>query len=127
MAAGCLLFDIQGRLLLLQQRRALEWDLPGGIVEENESPRQCCLREVMEEISLEIELGALLIVEYVSARPEKTEGVVFLFNGGSLTQSQIDQISLQADEIAGFRFFHPDQLPAQIPSTRLRRILAALD
>jgi 8-oxo-dGTP pyrophosphatase MutT (NUDIX family) len=126
MAAGCLLFDAHGHLLLLKQQRSLEWDLPGGIVEQNESPKQCCRREVIEEIGLELEVGNLLVVEYVSARQEKTEGIVFLFDGGSLSQNQIDQISPQVEEIAAFHFFPLDQLPPEIPPNRRRRILAAL-
>ena len=38
----------------------LKWELPGGKVEDDESPRQCLMREIKEELSVEIEIFAEL-------------------------------------------------------------------
>jgi len=34
----------------------LKWEFPGGKIEENETPENCLLREIKEELNLEIEL-----------------------------------------------------------------------
>lgn len=126
MAAGCLLFDSLGRVLFLMPGYKPQWEIPGGVVEKNESPLACCRREVCEEIGLDLEIGELLVVDYVPEIKEKTEGVMFLFNGGRLSVEQIDQIVLQSDEIIEFRFFPPDQLPEALTPSRRRRIQAGL-
>ena len=57
LAADCLLTDAAGRLLVLDPPYKLTWDIPGGIVEVDESPRRAAQREVHEEIGLDIEPG----------------------------------------------------------------------
>ena len=64
MGAGCLFFDEQGRVLLVRPTYKPVWEIPGGIVELNESPLQCCRREVQEEIGLARSIGDLLVVDY---------------------------------------------------------------
>ncbi|WP_037499262.1 (deoxy)nucleoside triphosphate pyrophosphohydrolase [Sphingomonas jaspsi] len=36
------------------------WEFPGGKLEECESPQQCVIREIEEELSLEIQAGEIL-------------------------------------------------------------------
>ena len=43
-------------ILLLYRKDEKHWEVPGGKVEENESPTQTAVREVKEEIGVEIEL-----------------------------------------------------------------------
>lgn len=58
-------FDGQGRILLVRRsetapRRPLEWDLPGGFVEnDSESFQEACLRELAEETGITKVIGAL--------------------------------------------------------------------
>ena len=41
------------------------WDLPGGHVEEGETPRECILREIKEEMGLELEgIASYSVVEF---------------------------------------------------------------
>ena len=53
MSAGALFFDEAGRLLVVEPAYKSNWEIPGGAVELNESPRQACVREVKEELGLE--------------------------------------------------------------------------
>lgn len=49
----------RGRTVLLQNERA-EWELPGGRLEADETPRECVAREVLEELNLKVGVGPLL-------------------------------------------------------------------
>ena len=65
LASGCILRDQSGRILLVKPTYKPGWEIPGGMVEANESPVQACLREAREELGLEVRLGRLLCVDYV--------------------------------------------------------------
>lgn len=50
---------IEGRIpLLFNERR--EWELPGGRLEPDEQPEQALVREVAEEMGLEVACGPIL-------------------------------------------------------------------
>jgi len=53
--AGNIIIE-EGKILLLYREDEGHWEVPGGKVEENESPTQTALREAREEIGVEIEL-----------------------------------------------------------------------
>ncbi|GAB4532071.1 MAG: hypothetical protein Tsb0014_16140 [Pleurocapsa sp.] len=44
MGAGCLLFNTEGKILIVKPTYKDAWNLPGGVVEANESPRNACIR-----------------------------------------------------------------------------------
>lgn len=119
MGAGCLFFDGTGHLLLVKPSYKPTWEIPGGVVEANESPKLCCQREVLEEIGLEREIGRLLIVDYMSETESSTEALMFVFLGGILTPSDIAQIQLPPEE------FSQTALPAELTETLRPRILLA--
>jgi len=61
--AGAVVRDAGGRLLLVQRGHppgAGRWSLPGGRVENGESPAAAAAREVAEETGLTVEVGELL-------------------------------------------------------------------
>lgn len=45
-AAGVLYLDTEGRLLLVDPVYKTDWEIPGGAVEKNESPRAGAMREI---------------------------------------------------------------------------------
>jgi len=88
--------DQEGRVLVLEPRYKPTWDMPGGGVEADESPREAARREVREEFGLDIEPGDLLAVDWVSRADDFTEVIAILFDGGVLTSTDIDQIVLES-------------------------------
>jgi len=104
MAAGVLLFDTRGRLLVVRPVYKDYWDVPGGVVELNESPREAARRELREELALGRVPGLLLCVDWVPPRPDRSEGLITIFDGGLLEQEEISGIHLQAEELASSEF-----------------------
>ena len=48
-----------GEIVLLMNERE-EWELPGGRIETGESSVECLVREIREELALEVTVGAPL-------------------------------------------------------------------
>jgi 8-oxo-dGTP diphosphatase len=62
-AAG-LIYRDDGKLLIAQRpagkHGAFKWEFPGGKIEENEDPRDCLVREVREELGVEVSVGSVI-------------------------------------------------------------------
>lgn len=80
------------------------WLLPGGIVEKNESPRQACIREIEEELGLQVTITRLLCVDYKQPRTALGDGFEFIFLGGTLDMEAVGHILLQMEELSEARF-----------------------
>jgi ADP-ribose pyrophosphatase YjhB (NUDIX family) len=124
MAADCLFTDQVGRLLVLKPPYKETWDLPGGIVERDESPRDAARREVREEIGLVVEPGELLVVDWIPQTGEFTEIVAFLFDGGTLTPAEMDRIVVQPAEVTHFRFVALDEAEQLLDQGQFARVTA---
>lgn len=62
---GAIVFDGQGRVLLVRRARPPKaglWTVPGGRLEPGETLLECCRREVFEETGLAIEPGPIVAV-----------------------------------------------------------------
>lgn len=105
MAAGVLFHDAGGRVLLVQPSYKPNWEIPGGAVAAGESPWAAARRELVEELAWDRPLGRLLVVDHVLPQDSRPEGVVFVFDGGILTASDVAGLVLADGELlsAGFR------------------------
>ena len=58
--ACALIIDTQNRLFTAQRSSTmslpLKWELPGGKIEPNESSEECLIREIKEELNIDIEI-----------------------------------------------------------------------
>jgi 8-oxo-dGTP pyrophosphatase MutT (NUDIX family) len=110
--------DERGRLLLLRRSDGEDlWGFTGGAMEPGERAVDAVMREVREEIGLEIELLELIGVysapEYAFAYPngDWVQPVSILFAcrivGGEL--------ELDHEEVLGARYFGPGELPKMRP------------
>ena len=127
MGAGALIFDENARFLLVNPTYKEPWEVPGGVVEANESPAQACVREVREELGLDIELKRLLLVDYLSDSLEKVEALMFIFQGPTLTPAEIVAIQLQTEELRECRFCTIDEALALLNHRLGRRVQFSLE
>ncbi|GGL88475.1 NUDIX domain-containing protein [Micromonospora yangpuensis] len=125
-AAGAILRDQTGRVLLVRPTYKDLWELPGGTVEPDESPAGACNREISEELDLSVPTGALLCVDWVPANPPWDGGLMFLFDGGTLTAQQITTIRPDPNELDHFEFVDPAHLDQMLIPRMARRVTAAL-
>ncbi|MDR7277737.1 NUDIX hydrolase [Catenuloplanes atrovinosus] len=54
--AGCVITDAGGRILLLHRRTAgrVQWEIPGGKIDAGEDARAAAVREVREEVGVDV-------------------------------------------------------------------------
>lgn len=127
MAAGALFFDEQGRVLLVKPTYKPGWEVPGGVVEREESPLSAMQREVKEETSLSISQARALCIQYIPNFDERGDRLIFVFDGGTLSKKQIDSIVLPKDELSELRFFTTEEVQKEIEGSYLRsRILEGI-
>src|SRR3954453_1136775 len=69
-AAGVLVHDEEGRLLMVRPTSKDGWDIPGGYVEPDESPADAARRELREELGVDRQPGRLLVVDW-APRPQE--------------------------------------------------------
>ncbi|MWA02733.1 NUDIX domain-containing protein [Actinomadura sp. LD22] len=102
-AAGVLFFDDRDRIMLVDPSYKDYRDIPGGYVEDGETPRQAAAREVAEELGISPPIGRLLVADWA---PNDTEGdkILFLFDGGTLTTDHLNAIRLDPVELVGYHF-----------------------
>jgi 8-oxo-dGTP diphosphatase len=125
MGAGLVCRDLSGRILLVRPTYKPTWEIPGGAVESDESPAAAVAREVREELGMPLQVGRLLVVDWLPARPPKTEGLMLLFDGGILDAGATEHFSLPASELREWAFVEPDRLEAYVSATMARRLRAA--
>jgi 8-oxo-dGTP diphosphatase len=70
LVAACALVDADGRVLLAQRPEGKQlaglWEFPGGKVEPGETPEQCVIRELHEEIGIETDIPCLAPLTFAS-------------------------------------------------------------
>ncbi|MEU1845053.1 NUDIX hydrolase [Micromonospora sediminicola] len=125
-AAGVLLRDQAGRVLLVHPTYKDVWEVPGGTVEPDESPADACTREIREELDLSIPAGRLLCVDWVPASPPWDGGLMFVFDGGVLTAGQIAAMRPCPDELDDVAFVEPERLGEVLVPRLARRVTAAI-
>lgn len=122
-AAGVLIRDDRGAVLLVKPTYKKGWDIPGGYVEPAESPRDAAAREVREELGLDCAIGRLIAIDWA---PHPDEGDKLLFVFAASAPDVADRAELERDELAAITFVTADRLGEYLPPRLLSRIQSAL-
>ncbi|MDH6579414.1 NUDIX hydrolase [Kitasatospora sp. MAP5-34] len=128
-AAAVLLFDGQGRVLLVDPVYKPAWEFPGGVVERGEAPTDAAQREVAEELGLRLETASLrlLAVDWEPRTGPRRGGLRLVYDGGRLDAAALAALRLPPEELRGWRLVTLGEAAALLPPGRLRRLKAALD
>lgn len=102
-----ILRDEAGRVLLCELTYKSEWDLPGGVIEVGESPAEGLVRELHEELGIEVEIRGLITVNWLPAWRGWDDACVFVFDLGTVDSSTVDTMTLQATEIKDVHWCDP--------------------
>lgn len=125
-ASGALIRDPEGSVLLAKPTYKEGWDIPGGLVEPGESPREAAERECFEELGRHVEIGDLLCVHYAPSARIPGDGICFVFDGGTSSADPGDYV-LPPDELSDLSFIRPAELDAYLPPIMVPRLLAAIE
>jgi len=112
--AFAVVFDSEGRVLLCHRTDRDVWNLPGGRVEETESPWAAVVREVQEEVGLIVRVERLLGVYSIASKADLVLNFLCTVVGG------VERLSAEADAIGWFE-------RASIPPNTLPRHAARIE
>ena len=125
--AHVLLRDVLGRVLLCETQFKADWELPGGIVEPYETPREGASREVTEELGIERAVGRLLVVDWMPPYLGWDDAIEMIFDGGQIDEEDLAAWSLQPTEIKRVALVDLDTAASLLtPLAHRRLVLAAL-
>lgn len=105
--ADVLIRDKEGMVLLVNPRYKPDWDLPSGMAEANEPPHEAAERELYEELGLQLTINRLLVVDWVPPHGPWDDSLMFIFDGGTLSDDQAAALQIADDELLAYRFISP--------------------
>lgn len=117
--AGAIIFDDDGRVLLLEHvfRPDSGWGLPGGFLNKGEQPETALRREMREEIGVDLE-GVEMLFARTLPRPRQIE---IYFKAKAIGNPQPCSFEIRKAE-----WFTIDNLPAELSKDQRRLIQRAL-
>ncbi len=126
--ASCtaLITDASGRILVVDPTYKDGFDMPGGMVQADETQVEGLLRELAEELDLaDPPIGRLLVLDQVPAERYGRAMVVTVFHVGPLTDQQTKSLRFTDGEIGAAEFLPVHEALARLPHRLARRIKAA--
>ena len=108
-----IIFDEQGRVLLVHRTDYDLWNLPGGALEAGETPWEEAIREIKEETGFNAEIIRLANVSYKSEKNDLVFTFLCKVIGGQST------LSKESDKI---EYFEIDKIPHNTVISQVERI-----
>lgn len=128
--AAAVFFNKNNEMLIVKPNYLEDWLVPGGTIDALESPRHGCIREIKEEIGLDIQDLIFLGVQHdknISDEGIPYDSLQFTFWGGILSDEQIANIVLQKEELDELRFCKIDEALSLLRHHLSHRVKMALD
>lgn len=126
--ADAIIRDADDRILLVDPDYKPDWDLPGGMIEANEPPLDGLLRELNEELSLQLAASDLTLacVDWVSPHGPWDDSLMFIFDAGRLSPDQVARLEPDLRELRRYSFLSPDEARHRLRPYVWLRLEAAL-
>lgn len=127
-AAGVLFTDDQDRILMVVPSYKDYLDIPGGYVENGETPYEAAQREVFEELGIKPTIGRLLVADWWEDSPEANglPKLLLVFDGGMLDDLTLAQVDLDGEEVVDMAFVDEESLPEATIGRLAGRLAVAL-
>jgi 8-oxo-dGTP diphosphatase len=109
MASSGVFVNDKGQILIVKPTYRDNWLLPGGVVEENESPLVALHREIKEELDLVVDNPRFIGVAYKEKKEYKGEILIFFFYVGKLSDEDLEKIVFPDGEISEAKFVNSIQ------------------
>ncbi|MGH7905432.1 MAG: NUDIX domain-containing protein [Candidatus Binataceae bacterium] len=107
--AADLITEIGDRIVLIERKNFPPgWAIPGGFVDVGETVEHAAMREAREEISLEVEIRAMLVVYYRPDRDPRGHTLSVVYFG------RAQEAPRAADDAKGAGLFLPDEPPSPL-------------
>lgn len=125
------LVDKNGRVLVAKRpagkHMAGLWEFPGGKIEESESPEQCLVRELKEELNIKVTRKDLTPISFVSHKYDSFQLIMLLYGCTRWygTPKAIEHSDIKWTDAAGLSHLSmpPADAPLLAPLTRFMREL----
>jgi 8-oxo-dGTP pyrophosphatase MutT (NUDIX family) len=118
-----MVFDREGRVLLVRHTYIAGWYLPGGGVDRGETMLTSLKRELDEEVGVLIRGEPKLAGLYANFREFKSDHVALYV----LDHGTYEHVPRKSAEIAEAGFFAPGELPGDISASTRRRIVEVIE
>jgi ADP-ribose pyrophosphatase YjhB (NUDIX family) len=105
--------SVDGRILLVKPSYKPTWQLPGGVVEADESPVSAAVRELYEEVGIKCHEGDLTLIDTIF-RP--TQDVLILLYELVEPQDNARDITIQATELEAYEWIDTGEVAQRLPA-----------
>ena len=126
LSAGGIIFDHDGRVLLLRRAGERTWCFPKGHVEPGESAPAAAVREIREECGLEVEIGRR-VGEIAYTFYSKAEGVNHDKRVVYFLANPIGGVVTLEDRFDAWRWVTPSRALRMVPYRNDKTILRAAE
>lgn len=108
-SAAIALYSADGRVLVVKAHYKKYWSFPGGVIDAGETPRNAAIREVREEVGIDIDADRLSFKIAVDRLSSIAQTYQFIFDE-EVGSALFEHIQLDRDEIEDFALVTREQI-----------------